>query len=70
MQNNTYNVFADNVHSGKFQSEQSAFKFADCFSKFHGVKRVSVKLGRETNVEDDVESMNMLLSIVEEKRVS
>lgn len=30
----------------------------------------ALKLGRETNVEDDVESMNMLLSIVEEKRVS
>ena len=30
----------------------------------------ALKLGRETNVEDDVESMNMLLSMVEEKRVS
>lgn len=42
MQNNTYNVFADNIHSGKFQNEQTAFKFAECFSKFHGVKRVAV----------------------------
>ena len=42
MQNNTYNVYADNIHSGKFQNEQTAFKFADCFSKFHGVKRVAV----------------------------
>lgn len=42
MQNNIYNIFADDIHSGKFQSEQSAFKFADCFSKFHGVKRVAV----------------------------
>lgn len=30
----------------------------------------ALKLGRETNVENDVESMNMLLSMVEEKRVS
>lgn len=42
MQNNIYNVFANDIHSGKFQSEQSAFKFAECFSKFHGVKRVAV----------------------------
>lgn len=42
MQNNTYNVYADNIHSGKFKNEQTAFKFADCFSKFHGVKRVEV----------------------------
>ena len=42
MQNNTYNVFADNIHSGKFQNKQTAFKFAECFSKFHGVKRVAV----------------------------
>lgn len=40
--NNTYNVYADDIHSGKFQSEKTAFKFADCFSKFHGVKRVAV----------------------------
>lgn len=39
MQNNTYNVYADNIHSGKFKNEQTAFKFAECFSKFHGVKR-------------------------------
>ena len=39
MQNNTYNVYADNIHSEKFKNEQTAFKFADCFSKFHGVKR-------------------------------
>ena len=42
MQNNTYNVFADNIHCGKFQNEQTAFKVAECFSKFHGVKRVAV----------------------------
>lgn len=42
MQNNTYNVYADDIHSGKFQNEQTAFKFADYFSKFHGVKRVAV----------------------------
>ena len=39
---NIYNVYADNIHSGKFKNEQTAFKFADCFSKFHGVKRVAV----------------------------
>ena len=42
MQNNTYNVYADDIHSGKFQNEQTAFKFADCFSKFHDVKSVAV----------------------------
>lgn len=25
---NTYNVYADDIHSGKFQNEQTAFKFA------------------------------------------
>ena len=45
---NTYNVFADDIHSGKFQNEQTAFKFADCFSKFHGVKRVAVLDGIAT----------------------
>lgn len=39
---NIYNVYADDIHSGKFQNEQTAFKFADCFSKFNGVKRVTV----------------------------
>lgn len=40
--NNIYNVFADDVHSGKFQHKQTALRFAECFSKFHGVKRVAV----------------------------
>ena len=33
---NTYNVFADDIYSGKFQNEHTAFKFAECFSKFSG----------------------------------
>ena len=42
MQNNTYNVYADNIHSGKFKHEQTALRFAECFSQFQGVKRVTV----------------------------
>lgn len=40
--NNTYNVYADDIHSGKFQHSQTAFRFAECFSKFQGVKCVTV----------------------------
>ena len=42
-----YNVYANDIHSGKFQNKQHAINYAKCFLTYPGIKQVTVSDGNK-----------------------
>lgn len=42
-----YNVYANDIHSGKFQNKQHAINCAKCFLTYLGIKQVTVSDGNK-----------------------